>query len=283
MSKKFLSGFWLKIIGFITMTFDHLGVFLQMFVPSASDVASIFRIIGRIAFPIFVFLLVEGIRHTKNFGKYITRLLILAVPLILFEVVVYYNIYNGLDFPSPINDLVFIALAIYLLNRKDKFSFLSILPIGYLILCFVIEQIEFQGKINVEFLPFFVRCDYNIFGLVLALGFYYSDLGAKLFLKSNENTVQIDSEEMIKKTSFIVSGIWVVIVASLCYLTNRIFGSAIFSSITIWAGFAFIPLMLYNGKRGYNAKWFQYGSYAYFPLHLIILFAIFYFLGYISL
>ena len=34
-------------------------------------------------------------------------------------------------------------------------------------------------------------------------------------------------------------------------------------------------ILLYNGKRGYNAKWFQYGSYLYYPLHLGIIILIF--------
>ena len=34
-------------------------------------------------------------------------------------------------------------------------------------------------------------------------------------------------------------------------------------------------LIFYNGQRGYNKKWFQYGCYIYFPMHIIILFLIF--------
>ena len=37
---------------------------------------------------------------------------------------------------------------------------------------------------------------------------------------------------------------------------------------------AAVPIACYNGKRGYNAKWFQYGSYAYYPLHLALVFGI---------
>ena len=33
-------------------------------------------------------------------------------------------------------------------------------------------------------------------------------------------------------------------------------------------------ILLYNGKRGYNAKWFQYGCYLYYPIHLLIIFGI---------
>ena len=34
-------------------------------------------------------------------------------------------------------------------------------------------------------------------------------------------------------------------------------------------------ILLYNGKRGYNKKWFQYGSYIYYPLHLVIIYGIY--------
>ena len=43
----------------------------------------------------------------------------------------------------------------------------------------------------------------------------------------------------------------------------------------IYSLFAFIPILFYSGKRGYNAKWFQYGAYIYFPAHLIIIYLIF--------
>ena len=33
-------------------------------------------------------------------------------------------------------------------------------------------------------------------------------------------------------------------------------------------------ILLYSGKRGYNAKWFQYGSYLYYPIHLLVVFGI---------
>lgn len=70
--KKFLSNFDLKIIAIITMTIDHIGAIMY---PNID----IFRIIGRISFPIFAFLLVEGFRHTSNKLKYFLRLLLFAI------------------------------------------------------------------------------------------------------------------------------------------------------------------------------------------------------------
>ena len=62
---KVLSGFILKILAIVFMTFDHIGAFLHL--SGISDVfATILRILGRLAFPLFIFLLVEGVRHTKS-------------------------------------------------------------------------------------------------------------------------------------------------------------------------------------------------------------------------
>ena len=70
--KKFLSNFDLKIIAIITMTIDHIGAIVY---PNID----IFRIIGRISFPIFTFLLVEGFKHTSNKLKYFLRLILFAI------------------------------------------------------------------------------------------------------------------------------------------------------------------------------------------------------------
>lgn len=88
-----VTGSTLKIIAVITMFIDHFGAcvlehgmlrsesictnadlfsFLQM-------LDDIFRLIGRVAFPIFCFLLVEGFLHTKNVKKYILRLFLFAM------------------------------------------------------------------------------------------------------------------------------------------------------------------------------------------------------------
>ena len=70
--KKILSNFDLKILAIITMTIDHIGAIIYPNIDA-------FRIIGRISFPIFCFLLVEGFKHTHNRFRYFIRLLLFAI------------------------------------------------------------------------------------------------------------------------------------------------------------------------------------------------------------
>lgn len=70
-----LSSFVLKIIAIISMFYDHA----LKIIPFDSAIPFNVWIPGRIAFPIFAFLLVEGIEHTKSIPKYIFRIGILAI------------------------------------------------------------------------------------------------------------------------------------------------------------------------------------------------------------
>ena len=42
-------------------------------------------------------------------------------------------------------------------------------------------------------------------------------------------------------------------------------------SIELWALAALVPVWLYNGQRGFSHKAVQYGFYAFYPLHILIL------------
>ena len=68
---KFLSGNALKIIAALTMLIDHIG---YMLFPRVI----ILRIIGRLAFPIFAFMIAEGCKHTRNKLRYILTVGIFA-------------------------------------------------------------------------------------------------------------------------------------------------------------------------------------------------------------
>lgn len=108
-----LSGFQLKIIAIITMTIDHMGAILY---PQYYEM----RIIGRIAFPIYAFLLVEGMVHTKDIQKYLKRLGIFAlISEIPFDLV-FHNQILYLDSQNIFFTLLFGGLAISLIQDAEK-------------------------------------------------------------------------------------------------------------------------------------------------------------------
>jgi hypothetical protein len=103
-----LSGSTLKIIAMVTMMIDHFAASVinymltqeRWYTQELVDQYYLLRNIGRVAFPIFCFLLVEGYSHTRNVWKYALRLGIFAfvseVPfdLALFNHVADFNYQN---------------------------------------------------------------------------------------------------------------------------------------------------------------------------------------------
>lgn len=69
-----LSSFQLKLLALVTMTIDHTAAVLR-----CGDYYRLMRNVGRVAFPIYCFLLVEGFFHTRNLKNYLGRLALLAV------------------------------------------------------------------------------------------------------------------------------------------------------------------------------------------------------------
>ena len=273
MEKKshFLNGFHLKIIGYISMIFDHIIVVLDMLNKFNSlpfftiKVITLFRIIGRIAFIIFSFLTVEGIIKSKHKLKYIFRL---AITSIVMDVGLY--LFSRQYIGNPITTLTLGALTIYFLEDKKIYKkFLALIPITYILL------------IAFEVIPLY--SDYDIYGLSVILIFYISYLLTKfvssLIIKYN----QLD-EETFSKSSYritlrnTVSAILFVSFSFIIYMLNPIWNNKGFftemNSIQIYSIFAVIPILFYNEERGYNKPWFKYGSYLFFPLHIIIIYII---------
>ena len=86
---RILSGSVLKLIAIILMLIDHTGVMILYNYPATTATLfsfggvdyswyRIFRDVGRAAFPIFCFLLVEGFLHTHDRKKYGLNLLLFA-------------------------------------------------------------------------------------------------------------------------------------------------------------------------------------------------------------
>jgi len=84
--QKGISASSLKLIAVFTMLIDHIGAVILFPLITGGDgyydwinVYQIMRNIGRIAFPIYCFMLVEGFLRTGNIRNYLTRLFLMAL------------------------------------------------------------------------------------------------------------------------------------------------------------------------------------------------------------
>ena len=263
-----LSAFWLKIIAMVTMIFDHIGaiiLFHYSINEPSSFLASLyepFRIIGRFSFIILAFLVVDGVKHTSNKIKYLSRLLILSLVMTLGELC-FTHTYSG----NPITTLFLGALTIVLLNLPKFYKLTACIPCIYVILS------------DLNIIPF--KNEYGIYGFFLIIGFYLCLVGAKFLLEyySSVNNLDIEifaNEQMIHKYRLIISCIFIFSYNLAWYLIYPSWNNIplIDMSLQVYSTFAIFPLFIYSGKRGYNSKWFQYGCYIFFPAHILIIYFI---------
>ena len=110
-----MSSLVLKITALITMIIDHYGAIFQGNI-------IIYRIIGRLAFPIYCFLLVEGYTHTSNIKKYASRLIAFAIiSEIPFDLAFFGKI--GFEHQNIFFTLFIGLAAIYFIDNKEgKYS-----------------------------------------------------------------------------------------------------------------------------------------------------------------
>lgn len=71
-----LSGSALKIIAVVSMVIDHYAYYLM---DGNTMTYEVMRCFGRIAFPVFAFLVAEGFAHTRNRMRYFLSLMLFAV------------------------------------------------------------------------------------------------------------------------------------------------------------------------------------------------------------
>lgn len=279
----FIDGFILKLLAFFLMTLDHIGIFLEaMESESAVLTGEIFRLFGRFAFPLFVLMLVEGVRHTKSFAKYALRLGIVASIILFAQIIIYFFFDNAVDGAfSPLLDLLCYGTFLYLLSRKDKFSFLAIIPLTLVVGSFVATAIEQANDINILWFPIFLRSGYSIFGLIMAVIMYYSyPLLEKFFESYHMDVKDYEKSQTFQFSLNVAYSFAIFFAVVVIYFLAKIPGCDLYGVnqeiySETWALAAILIVLFYTGRRGYNAKWFQYASYLYFPAHLVIIYLIF--------
>ena len=274
-----LSSFWLKIVALLTMTIDHVGLVYNI---------DAFRYIGRLALPLFCFMIAEGAIHTKNFRKYALRLGIMAslisLAIILSDTIPFIR-NNGLSmryYGIIFVDLLLGALAVYLLRQNKWYiKLLAILPIAYGVTSYLVSIFECVGcGQTIHWFPYFIRTQYGWYGILMVVAFYVAHLLTKVFISYRSSVSGID-QELYKGTnlerhtlniiSVLALGVMTVGYYLCEYMINQYTPTDSLYQIQLYAIISGAFILLYNGYRGYNKKWFQYGSYLYYPLHIAII------------
>lgn len=264
------SGSTLKLIAVITMFIDHTGATVLRTIlrhPSVSSsqtlhafwqtVYNCSRSIGRFAFPIFCFLIVEGFQHTRNAGKYALRLLLFALlSEIPFDLALkgswYYPAKQNVYFTLLIGLLVLMSASWCSGHIRKFFSekpFLASLQNskkpdsskkGSDI------PAEAGGKRMLLFADF---CSLAVSIVLLLAGMYLAN--------------RIDTDYNYKG---------VFLIAILYFTRHARLPQCLTGALAVaWetpAPLGFLPVFFYNGNRGFSMKYFFYWFY---PLHLLLL------------
>ena len=221
------------------MAIDHVGV---VFFPSLK----ILRIIGRIAFPIFAFMIAEGCKYTKNRPLYFLRIFLLGV---IFQAVYYVaekSLLMNIFITLSLSILIIYALDLVKESIIEEKSWQKIALSGCVLMLVVAGSVLICKKISVN---------YGIWGVLLPVF-------ASIF-----NFRKRESYNSIKfsQKNFFAFNVLFFTIGLLLLAINTV-------KIQYYALLSITLLLLYSGKRGkYNIKFFYYSFY---PVHLVVIYLI---------
>ena len=231
-----LNSFVLHLLAMVLMLADHLWA---IGVPH-----DLLTWLGRLAFPLFAFMLVEGYFHTHNLKKYICRLLMTAV---ITEIPFNLLCSGGLFYPLHQNVIwtfLISLLCIHWIERarhRGKLWLSVLVSVAASLLGFLLGTVT--------------MVDYYGYGVLIALAFYFWH-GRRWYHFVGQAVL-----------------LW--------YITWEMMGGLVVPiQIGAWSFelskqgmsmLALIPIWLYNGKQGPYNRWIRYSFYMFYPLHMLIL------------
>jgi hypothetical protein len=209
--------------------------------------------VGRLTFPIYAFLLVEGYFHTRSLKKYVTRL---GLTAILSEIP--FNLAMGSSWFYPIHQNVLwsflIALALILLNERVK-----------------TKARWLRGLVGAS--TVLLGC---VRGLVTMVDFYHAGILTVLvfyfFRRPNADAPHARLWNGVCLLGQLVC-LWYVNTELLGGYTYELslFGYEFGLVRQGLALFALLPIWLYRGEQGYHPRWMRYLFYGFYPAHLLVL------------
>lgn len=161
-----ISGSTLKIIAIAAMTIDHVAWFItDDILGSGSIVSVIMHAIGRITFPVMLFLLVEGFCNTRDLKKYILRMAAFAF-------------ISEIPFDLCFSGRIFAAKGSFAFSYLNNVFFtltLSLIAMWALQYCFIKQKPMILGVLAaavLAYLSHLIGSDYSLFGVISACIMY---------------------------------------------------------------------------------------------------------------
>ncbi|WP_374123617.1 TraX family protein [Leptotrichia hongkongensis] len=166
---RIFSGAQLKYIAFLSMLIDHVNKALMYPLLTENGflryVSDVFDILGRVAFPLFMFFLVEGFFKTGNRFKYLLNLIVFGIiseiPFDLFQSAVLFQ-------PNSNNVMFTLALALVMIWVIDELK----VPKSYIIPPVLWFPVSIIIVITVCLLSMICGLDYEYHGILIAYFFY---------------------------------------------------------------------------------------------------------------
>ena len=236
--KFHLTAAHLRWIALGAMLLDHLWA---MVVPGSQWMTYA----GRIAFPIFAFQIAEGARHTSDFRRYALRLLAFAcvseIPFdLMYASTAFYPFHQNVMFTLLLGLLAVRGLERTREERTVKAAALGVLGLLGAWLAWTAGMTDYGGM---GVLTVAVFCVFRNFPL--------ARLGQAVCLLLL-NMVFFRGE----------------------YVSLDLLGRVLELQTQGLALLALVPIWLYGGEKGRGGRVLQYGSYAFYPLHMLALYLI---------
>lgn len=265
------SGSVLKICAVVTMLIDHIGAgilypflllqnaFFDLTREQSILVYRVFRGIGRTAFPIYCFLLVEGFFYTRNRLRYLLRLFVFALlSEIPFDLALIPG--NATSHTLQAADALRSNLSVYLMDQNVFWT----LFIGLAVIWLCDASFRYAARRSADRahlrLPLYLAAALASFLAVLS-GYYGADLLG---------------------TDYGHTGVVLIVVFYLLYRIRPLMLGAGYGYLTMMmpnealALPGFLMMLFYNGKRGFirGDRALQYFFYAFYPVHLMCIYVI---------
>ena len=233
--KKFeITGNCLKLMAMITMLIDHFayGIYYRFY--EIDELYRIMRLIGRLAFPVYCFLLVEGFFHTRDFRKYGIRLLILAtISELPFDISV--NMHQSFfDYNNVIFTLLIGLLTIGAIDyiKNDNIKRLD----NQAMQTFAILVVYAMGCL----MAYIMHTDYGYTGVTVIVAMYY-----------------LYGTDMSHRLLSFATAIIILVIG--CGTREA-------------AAFVMVfPIAFYEGNRGSDSKVLRYCFNLFYPVHLLVI------------